>query len=152
MTTLEESIANIAASAEQCTDETRSTVGKKGIYFRQGDLTFWHVPLDWARGKKTNDMKLAKGTSKGSTHVMQAGVCEVYEGAKVPAGWYDEIMEYYDSRIIDALAKEALGPLVIMTADGEVTHPEHANTVMAKDTAWQVTYQIDAVTKSRVED
>lgn len=110
---------------------------------RQGDIYLHVVPEDHPRGEELDNHQLAPGSSRGSRHVADER-CEVYAGKELPKCF---------KRDRALFGRVALGPLLVLNGDADITHPEHGDIQMrAGRVCLQVTYQVDERTKERVRD
>ncbi len=117
----------------------RAVVGKTVL--QQGDVYLHCVADDHPRGKKLGTRQVAVGTSVGARHIAKGDV-EVFEGVKLPD---------YITPAPGVPASEYLGPVVVGHSRWGLAHPEHADHE-APDVTWQVTYQVDGLTRRRVVD
>lgn len=108
---------------------------KIGRAIRQGDIYSHLVPVDHAHGLKLKTKQLALGSGKGAAHIAEGGI-EVYEGTTLP--------KWCDSRTF-------LGPLIKVKKRQVISHPEHAHLSLAPG-VYQITHQMDARTRERVND
>lgn len=109
----------------------------KGKVIRQGDIYIHMVGPRFKHGDSRKDPQLAEGNSKGSRHVLKTENVELYQGTTRPT-WVDEEMP--------------LGPFFkVKDTDALVSHPEHAH-VQLPPGCYQVTHQLDARTRERVQD
>ncbi len=99
---------------------------QSGDFCRQGDVYLIRVEDGHPRGRPTGDRQLARGTTKGSRHVVHGDV-EVFEPATD-----------------DPLT----GPVVRAAQRFELRHPEHADFSLPGGT-YQVTYQRDWAAEQR---
>lgn len=128
-------IAAKAATPDRAVrDCTRLKIGEVA---RQGDLYLHRVEDAHSRGKATTNRQLALGNTQGSRHVAEAPAL-VFEGTTLPA-WCE--------------AGTFLGPCVVVPPGktATVSHPEHAHMELGEGT-WQVTHQMDARSRERVQD
>jgi hypothetical protein len=125
------------ATGRACRKPKDCTGLKVGDVARQGDVYLTRVADDHQRGARLTNRQLAVGVSRGARHVAQEPA-EVYEGTRIPSGHAPTAM---------------LGPCVVVPAGrtAVVTHPEHAHFMLGEG-VWQVTHQLDAFTRRRVED
>lgn len=108
-----------------------------GTVLHQGDVYLHRVADDWPRGKELGTRQVAVGSTVGARHIVEGDVV-VLEGTTLPPG-------------MDPVP-ELLGPVVVVGGDSAVlTHPEHAHHQFPCG-VWQVTYQLDLVTRQRVAD
>lgn len=117
----------------------RNDVGSVPVH--QGDVYLHRVADDHPRGDKLGTRQVAVGTTVGSRHIVEGDV-EVFAGKKLPPGvkvpsWTTE--------------RDLLGPVVVAKEAFTLTHPEHAHHRLPAGT-YQVTYQADYTTRSRVQD
>lgn len=113
-----------------------------GQVVRQGDIYLHAVSAKHARGGEIKNRQLAPGVTTGSRHIA-TGAVKIHEGKALP-----EWVKPMNGVGVAAL----LGPLVRIGKKGAtITHPEHAH-VRLPEGDWQVTYQVDARTRARVQD
>ena len=112
-----------------------------GAVARQGDVYLHAVAADHPGGARTQERQLVPGATQGSRHVA-VGAVEVRLGTTLPP-WVQAPP--------GVLAAALLGPLLRVRRRAVVTHPEHAHVSLPVGT-WQVTYQLDARTRQRVQD
>lgn len=105
-----------------------------GKVVRQGDIYIHRVAYDHAHGKPSK-RQLAIGETQGSRHIADEP-SEVFEGTMLPT-WCER--------------GTFLGPLVKSKKRFKVTHPEHAHVSLPKGT-YQITHQMDAASRQRVQD
>ena len=139
MITATEILKQIDEAAKAPKTETRDATNlaiHKGV--RQGDVYLWRVADKSGVGAPIANYQLAPGTSQGSRHVVE-GDARVYEHAGA------------NSKYVDPGAA-LFGPTLVVGKDcATVTHPEHAHIRLGPG-KWQVTYQMDAMTRQRVID
>ena len=123
-------IEKIQAAARSSTTETRFIrTMDKGEIAHQGDVYLVRINDCVDRGVETSNHQLAPGTTKGSRHVV-VGDVQVFESIE---------------------RNELLGPIVVARSRFRLTHPEHAEHSLPSGT-YQVGYQLDYQTRSRVQD
>lgn len=105
-----------------------------GQVARQGDIYLHRVSADHPCGAATTDRQLAVGTTQGSRHVADAPA-QVYIGTTPPP----------------TAPRTLLGPCIVLSERGVVSHPEHAHISLPAG-VYQVTHQMDARTLERVSD
>jgi len=94
-----------------------------GDVVRQGDI--YLVCIDkLPAGKKTENRQLAEGNTQGSRHIVTGDVQIVTPNSAHPG--VDRVL---------------CGPAFHCNEAAEVTHPEHGNKILPKDTTWRVTFQ-----------
>lgn len=106
-----------------------------GQVVRQGDIYITKVPSNHKKGPLKESHQLATGTSKGSRHEADRNFL-VYEGVKIPSGFEEGTF---------------LGPCIVTSKGGTITHPEHAWCKLPKGT-YQITHQTDLRTRQRARD
>lgn len=106
-----------------------------GQVMRQGDIYIHAVNPKHPCGKKLKSRQLAIGETQGSRHVAESP-CTVFEGTTLPE-WCRE--------------GTFLGPLVKSGKRFTVSHPEHAHVSLPAG-CFQITHQMDAASRQRVQD
>lgn len=133
----EKNLQDLRDSVESLDAAATETIGSPslGDVVRQGDL--YLVCIDkLPSGKKIEDRQLAEGNTQGSRHVVQGDVSIVTPDSAHPG--IDRVL---------------CGPAFHCNEAAEVTHPEHGNKVLPKDTTWRVTFQrAHAEEMRRVQD
>lgn len=115
-----------------------------GGVLHQGDVYLHRVADDHPRGKLLGTRQVAVGTTIGSRHVMEGSGVEVFEGKKLPPSV--KVMAW-------CREQDLLGPVVVVTQEATLTHPEHAHhRPPTASGTYQVTYQADFATRRRVMD
>lgn len=127
---LEESVKGSVDSSDR---EVSIEVGEVS---RQGDIYVHRVSTDHSHGEQTADTQLALGSSQGSRHVAVGSGVKVFKGTTVPKGVSSETF---------------LGPFIEASEAFVIEHPEHANFKMQPG-CYQVTHQMDIITRKRVQD
>ena len=129
-TNVKEMIEKIEKQAETHSNEDRfvRTV-QMGQIIRQGDIYVERVKDNISKGKETQELQLAPGTSKGSRHILvkDPGNLKVYE---------NPTNDPLDGPIIQAKKRFALN------------HPEHPNFSIPSGT-YKITYQRDFAMEER---
>ena len=142
MYTLEQAISSINDAATSSDSEQRVMrrfeVGKA---LHQGDVYLHMVADSHPRGGLWGSKQVAIGDTTGSRHVAEGDV-EVYAGAALP--------DYFNiAGGVDPAA--FLGPVVVARDTWCLAHPEHADHVLPAG-VYQVSYQVDMLTRQRVAD
>ena len=133
----EQNLQDLRDSVESLDGSVTETIGSPSIgdVVRQGDLYLVNIE-SLPAGKKLEDRQLAEGNTQGSRHVVQGDVTLVTPEA-AHAG-IDRVL---------------CGPAFHCNEAAEVTHPEHGNKILPKDTTWRVTFQrAHAEEMRRVQD
>jgi len=94
-----------------------------GDYVRQGDIyitLLGRVPAKASRMTEV-DLKLAPGNTRGSRHILDSSV-----GV--------EMFQVENATVLD-------GPIIRLTEDRVVTHPEHGDFTLNKGCVYGITYQ-----------
>ena len=112
-----------------------------GSVLHQGDVYLHRVSDDHPRGNVLGTRKIAIGEGVGSHHIVKGDV-EVFAGTALPQ-WVD----FHD----EDLNRACLGPVVIAKEKFLLTHPRHPHHRISA-CVYQTTYQIDMVTRRRIED
>lgn len=144
-------IADIVTEIKQSAEDIKLTetqyLGSPslGDVVRQGDLYLICIDKipDGPDRIKTNDTKLAPGSTQGSRHIL-SGDCDIY--SNIPHA-------LYPSSLITSMDRIFTGPAFHCRSTVTVTHPEHAHIVLPENTIWQVVYQkVHAEEERRVND
>ena len=106
-----------------------------GQVVRQGDIYIHRVAEDHPCGDKLDSRQLALGNTTGSRHIADAPA-KVFIGTTTPA-WCN--------------AQTFIGPCVVSEKRFPVSHPEHAHIELPAG-RYQITHQLDAASRQRVED
>ena len=133
----EKNLQDLRDSVESLDAAKTETIGSPSIgdVVRQGDLYLVNIE-SLPAGKKLEDRQLAEGNTQGSRHVVQGDVSLVSPEAAHPG--IDRVL---------------CGPAFHCNEAAEVTHPEHGNKILPKDTTWRVTFQrAHAEEMRRVQD
>jgi hypothetical protein len=110
-----------------------------GTVLQQGDVYLHRVPDDHPHGKELGSRQVAVGEGIGSKHMAIGNRVSVFAGVELPSG------------VSTDFKSEMLGPLVISPKPWQLVHPVHPAHEVCEG-AWQVTYQIDLKTRTRVLD
>lgn len=109
---------------------------KIGTHGRHGDIYIHRVNKDHKHGEITKNRQLAFGNSLGSRHIVEGDKVKLYRGTTPP--------DYAESDTF-------LGQFIHASDEFVITHPKHANIILPKG-YYQITHQVDAITKKRVTD
>ena len=149
MTTKEFTIDEIRQSASERMNELRvgetQTIGaaSPGDAVRQGDVYLICLADDrsFSSTDEIKDRQLAPGTTQGSRHVLAGDVTI----------WKTNPLQ--NDANGGTLPNELKGPSFRCNDEVTVTHPEHGDRVLPKDSVWAVVYQrAHADTVRRVQD
>jgi hypothetical protein len=133
----EKNLQDLRDSVESLDAAKTETIGSPSIgdVVRQGDLYLVNIEK-LPEGKKLEDRQLAEGNTQGSRHIVQGDVTLVSPNTAHPG--IDRVL---------------CGPAFHCNEAAEVTHPEHGNKILPKDTTWRVTFQrAHAEEMRRVQD
>jgi hypothetical protein len=133
----EKNLQDLRKSVESLDAAKTETIGSPSIgdVVRQGDLYLVNIE-SLPAGKKLEDRQLAEGNTQGSRHIVQGDVTLVSPDTAHPG--IDRVL---------------CGPAFYCNEAAEVTHPEHGNKILPKDTTWRVTFQrAHAEEMRRVQD
>lgn len=127
--TIAQQIASVRRSAEKMQAAGMEVIGTASIgdVVRQGDLYLVCI-ADCPAGTPA-PRQLAPGTTQGSRHVAQ-GNCDVLE-IHDKAGVAKQLN----------VPQELLGPAVRVRDEATITHPEHGDKALPRETIWVCVYQ-----------
>lgn len=106
---------------------------------RQGDIYIHRVKDDFPHGKLLQNNQLAHGNTKGSRHIAESP-SEVFDGKQAP--------KYLS---FEGNSWPLIGPFVKSLKRFSISHPEHAD-ISLPPGCYQITHQMDARTRMRVQD
>lgn len=112
-----------------------------GAVIHQGDVYLHRVADDHPHGKVLGTRKLAIGQGEGSNHMAEGEDVEVFAGTSLPP----------TMKVPSAVAALLIGPVVVARESWRNSHTTHADHVLPAGT-YQVTYQLDMLTQTRVQD
>ena len=130
----------IQNKSERVRHYTNETI-PMGKWHRQGDIYIHRVEPSHAHGPRTENYKLAVGTSRGAQHVAMFMHSEdsvkVYHGTTLPS--------YANP------ATTFMGPFVESSEEFKIYHPEHAHVILPAG-CYQITHQRNMHQNARQKD
>lgn len=133
-----EAMEKISKEADKCSKQENRVLNNHtvGDVVRQGDLYIHAVVNDHPAGEVLKIDQIAEGTSLGARHILK-GDFKVYEGKQNP----EYIEKWYPvGYVFDVLSRAV------------ITHPEHAHVEINCPGRFQVSHQMDMLTRKRVAD
>jgi len=136
-----EAIKKIEKHAEEISTQDIRVVKEHivGKCIRQGDVYIHMVDDTFEVGKELSIRQVADGVSMGQRHILK-GHCKVYECNKIPEYVHRDFSGFV-SYAFDVLDNGCV-----------LTHPEHADDEFHAKGRCVVTYQMDKMTRQRVQD